>query len=287
MKFSKLFSIMFMSFVFFGCNERSEIKMMDNVGAIQKEVLENSDKNTLVIFDCDDVLITMNDQIFRIKNQEVVKKCLKSLEKTMPEDLIQKTIENYWSISLLQGQRKIIDPKMPEFVRNLQNNKIKTIVLTGVPTAGTLGNIESMATWRVNDLKNFGYDFSTSFKTLQYKKFTELSKTNPPVYDRGILFSCGATKGQILESFLKYAHIKPSKIVFLDDRMSNIKSVQETVERLKIKFVGINYTGQENFKFDRSLSEERVKFQLKMLKEKGKFLSDIQADDEMAKEKRE
>lgn len=95
-------------------------------------------------------------------------------------------------------------------------------------------------------------------------------------FNHGVVFvEIGVDKGTAFKEFLTLAEKTPKKILFIDDRMKNLKSIGGMCEKEKIDFVGFRYAGAddlvENFKpiigdiqlyclraFDKVLSDEKA-----------------------------
>jgi hypothetical protein len=84
-------------------------------------------------------------------------------------------------------------------------------------------------------------------------------------------------KGEVLKAFLDYAELSPKKIIFVDDKEKNLKSVEAFAREAKIPFIGFQYTAI----VDRSkslLNEKRAQLQFEVLEKEHKWLSDEEAD---------
>lgn len=132
------------------------------------------------------------------------------------------------------GDKQIFDNQIPVIVSELQKKNIKTVVLT--------------ATGTPEQLKTLGYHFEKSWtKTKTKEIFINTDKTTDKVSclyrDGVILGNLNISKRPCLEAFLKYAKIKPSKIIFVDDRKKNIYDIEELCKSEGIKYVGFIYLG--------------------------------------------
>jgi hypothetical protein len=70
-----------------------------------------------------------------------------------------------------------------------------------------------------------------------------LPLANPCCYNRGILFCGDNDKGKCLHHFFKITDHYPEKIIFVDDKINNLLSVEKIAEFNHIDFVGIRYSG--------------------------------------------
>lgn len=62
------------------------------------------------------------------------------------------------------------------------------------------------------------------------------------LFSQGILFTGGTDKGTILNLFLQKIKYFPSKIIFIDDSLKNVQSVQSFAQNNDLAFVGLHYT---------------------------------------------
>jgi len=203
--------------------------------------LQSVDKDTLVIFDVNNVLMNWNDQILKSKNANTAKELSKSLK----ERITNKTLRNeIISILFLESKTSPIDREMVSLVSNLQNNNIKVLVLTSWST-GSFGLIPKAEDLRLTQLTEHGYNFKKSWPHLQTKNLRSLLEDphkSEPIYKDGVVFVDGNSKGKTLEAFLQYANFKPKKIIFIDDKSEYLDSVNEFSQKHHFEFMGIEYT---------------------------------------------
>ena len=83
-------------------------------------------------------------------------------------------------------------------------------------------------------------------------------------------------KGEVLRAFLEYARISPEKVIFVDDREENVKSLEEVCQERGIEFLGFHYTEVEN-RFFASFDGKRIRYQFDVLEKSGRWLSDQEA----------
>jgi Protein of unknown function (DUF2608) len=70
-----------------------------------------------------------------------------------------------------------------------------------------------------------------------------LDPANPPTnYAHGIIFSNFQPKGPVLVQVLKELNFRPKKIVMVEDLPEFIKSVDQSLAKEKIPFVGFRYS---------------------------------------------
>ena len=183
-----------------------------------------------------------------------------------------------YSLMLTQAQIEPVDKKMILLINKIQKNGIKVLALTHCYTK-PFGKISSIEDWRIQDLKNLGYYFDKSWHQLKKAELKQVLSKNSkkfPVFQQGIVFTNGHSKGDALKAFLNYATLKPKKILFIDDKIAFLESVETFAHSQSIEFLGIEYTAVKDSIVP--LNKERAKLQLNVLKTKHKWLSDQEAD---------
>jgi hypothetical protein len=66
---------------------------------------------------------------------------------------------------------------------------------------------------------------------------------HPCFYKDGILFAGNNDKGEALHCFFEMMNYHPEAVIFIDDKLKYLLSVQKSLEKYQIPFVGIRYSG--------------------------------------------
>ncbi len=140
-----------------------------------------------------------------------------------------------------------------------------------MPT-GACGIIPSLEDWRIDHLKKHNIDFSRAFAV----NF-ELGDHNDKraLFKSGVLCADKQDKGPVLLAFLEKIRYKPSRIIFIDNKLEYLKSVEEALQETKIEFTGFHYTAVE----DRPciVDEKLAEFQLLHLIQTDRWLTHQEA----------
>jgi hypothetical protein len=89
-----------------------------------------------------------------------------------------------------------------------------------------------------------------------------------------MLFADGADKGQVLKAFLsKIPQYKFKKVIFIDDKVKNLKSVEKVCKETGTQFIGVEYSYYK-FKKHPIFDPERAKKQYKTLVLEKRWISD-------------
>lgn len=84
----------------------------------------------------------------------------------------------------------------------------------------------------------------------------------PALYSHGIIFAGNNDKGTLLLHMLNFFAVKPKKIIFVDDKMKNIISVEDALKKKNIAFTGIRYArlDSEVARFNADKAEQELYF---------------------------
>ncbi|MDR2776843.1 MAG: DUF2608 domain-containing protein [Puniceicoccales bacterium] len=257
-------------------NTDKMITVIDTLDDIEKR-LKVADGNTLVVFDCDEVLTTLSEQVWQARNHDFfVKWCADNIANFSEEALY----EIATSI-LVSSKNLLVNQRMPELVESLRKRNIKSVVLTALSTQPVSSIMDPMA-WRISTLESFGYNFKMFWPSLADKHFKEFGEEYPPAYGSGVICCGSIPKSRCLMAFLAYANITPDKIIFIDDKIENLEDVRERCGLAKIEFLGIRYTEAHKLVSIAPFCANKIRYQLTTLKEKSIWIPDSDLEESLA-----
>jgi hypothetical protein len=218
---------------------KANITQGETLEAFQK-MTENATPQSLVIFDINDTVLVTDEELFQSSHKYQRLALQYELEEIYSKDLL----EQFWNFVRLKSSRRLIDSTVVELVLSLQNRNTKVIALT-TAGMGPLNEGLSLEDWKLNILEGFRINFSKSFPEDPCLRFDYLLTKHPKRYagfKKGIVFTCGLSKGLVLSLVLKKLNYKPDAIFFIDDKLKNLLSVEEVCKKLNIPFRGYHYT---------------------------------------------
>jgi hypothetical protein len=229
---------------------------------------QDVDETTLIAFDVDQTLIVARDALFYDPDAEEF-----LFDFVKKHKAGGKNITAFGSIVYTSLNPRLLDPSVPQFIHTLKSKKPKVLALTAMNT-GSYGEIPSLQELRFYQLLELGIRFDDSSFTNFYE-FPEYGSLNDmPLFHRGVLFSAGTPKGQVLLAFLKKADFKPNKVIFVDDKKSWVEEMENSLNAQGIDNLCIHLRQIEKFgKFDPAVAE----YQLNTLIREKKWLSDEEA----------
>lgn len=200
--------------------------------------LPDVDKNTLVLFDVDDTLITspaLNPNYFTW--------WFKALFILRYPSHITLNWENAYSLLWATVPFTLTDPSVIDAIKTFQEKHATVLALTSMES-GSYGLIESMPVWRYTMLKHMGIEFSQQFADHVFDNFPPYRSNYPTLY-KGILCANQQNKGAVLQAFLTYAKLKPSRIIAFDDSLAALQSIGKICETAAISCTLIQYRHPE------------------------------------------
>ncbi len=215
------FLFLFLLFAFPLCGKIVEIAHFD-------ELKEYVASDTFIILDIDNTLLTPiqevgTDQWFCHRRDWYE---LQGSSATEASELALAEWEAVQNIT----QVKAVEAQTPEIVRYLQNH----FTVIGLSTRGL-----ALATRTVYQLKSIGMDLSLSAPT---KEDVPLLIPQAILFRKGILFTSGTHKGKALLKLFEKFNYYPKRIVFINDKATNLREIEVACEEQKIPFIGLRYS---------------------------------------------
>lgn len=239
----------------------------EDVAVVENHV-KDLDENSLVIFDCDNVLTTVKVGAFNVQNKDF-------LENYLRDELLSKD-EFYDKIRLIliNENTYIVNQRMVDLVTNLSKRNIHHMVATSY-SMRPLKDVPDPMQWRINNLHTMGYFFEKSWPNQKDDMvLNDFGTNHNPTFRSGILFCDIFSKGDCIRSFLEYLGWTPKKIVFVDDVLKNILSVGEFCSENRIEYVGIEYLESQRISSHIPFSDNLGKYQMNYLMDKSIWLND-------------
>lgn len=191
-------------------------------------IIQYVDEDTLVLLDIDDTLLipvqTLGTDVWFCHRLKEHKKTLSSME------ALDKSIAEWEGIRQLT-KVKIVEEGTEKIISELQS---KNIPVMGLTTQGL-----ALATCTVHQLKTLDIDLS---RTAPSKEDHYFINKHGNLYREGILFTSGTPKGPSLLKLFESMQYFPKRIVFINDKATHLKDVEEAVEAKGYEFIGLRYT---------------------------------------------
>lgn len=243
-----------------------------NLDIIEKHI-ENLDENALVVFDVDFTLIVPNDRILAPCGEEYLVGFMKKARSMGHKG------EESESRVMLKMEVSLVEDRILSLLEKLKQKNIKVITLTAMST-GQYGVVANAEQWRIEQLASLGIHLDWAFPEIDSLTLEGFDgKSTAPVFKQGVLASARHPKGKVLNAFLKKIQYVPSKVLFIDDRMVFIDSVESEMEKENIKHTSFFYTAATDTSLQ--LDKELADFQLSYLMHHEEWLNDEEAKSKM------
>ncbi|MBO7641644.1 MAG: DUF2608 domain-containing protein [Alphaproteobacteria bacterium] len=239
----------------------------DDVSVIKNET-KNTDEDSLVIFDCDNVLTTVKVGTFKAQNQNFLKNYLH--EKSVSKDKFYDKIR----LVLINENTYIVNQYMVDLVANLSKRNIRHMVATSY-SVRPLKDVPDPMQWRIDNLHEMGYFFEKSWPDQKEDiVLNDFGTDHNPIFRDGILFCDIFSKSDCIRSFFEHIGWTPKKIIFIDDVLRNLSCVGELCDENKIEYTGIEYIESQRINSHIPFSYNLGKFQMDHLINESIWLKD-------------
>jgi hypothetical protein len=192
--------------------------------------LPSIDSTSLILVDIDDTVITPVSNLFRHNSEH----------KNIIDKIKEAKNQNYKeTVSIWRLNRKVmlVEEQWKEFISYHFN---QTYALTKMDI-GKFGQIDSVENWRYMELKNLGISFQENFNDTDNFLISKNDSPEQGSFDRGIFYTGKLSKGDILCEIHKINPI--TKLIFIDDKISNINDITDTCKQLNISCDAYFYEG--------------------------------------------
>lgn len=204
--------------------------------AIIKEYIQPEDMHskTLVIFDIDNTLAEPLDELgsdqwfYAVLNQYIS-------AGYSEDEALELILPVYFKIAETIKLHPVQEIT-PDIVKKIQTADVTELALTS-------RSLE-LVPRTVEQLTQIGIDFSHN--PIFGEPELGLSLEEPALYSHGIIFAGNNNKGDLLVHFFDLVDYTPTKVICIDDKISNIHDVQQAIIKRGIQFIGIRYNRLDN-----------------------------------------
>nr|WP_223939580.1 DUF2608 domain-containing protein [Candidatus Megaera polyxenophila] len=251
----------------------AEIVQASSVNDIKTYTSQFESKDTLVLFDLDYVLFVPRDRVlrhageennYRSKHFKAIFKDFQGKEIPLGKDKVP--MAEYLISQILSSSKvELVSLDMPNFVNELDSKKMAVVGFTA-NSSGKYGIVQNEAELHLSRLSSLGYHF---------KDNGDLLKGEFPECISRVIFTNKADKGKVLLGFLKQLNKNYKNIIFVDDRLKNLTSVQNILKDHEINYLGIHYTELQDK--NKVLNQDIADKQFQVLSQEYIWLSDDEA----------
>ena len=271
----KLLNFILLSLFCLSANCFGDITPTNDFKVIE-EYVNKADKDTLVIFDVDDVLAMPTDEFafnapVRVELTQKLRECYSKNE-----------LRYLYSCVFERRTTQPVDPNMRDLIKSLEQRNIPAIALTGWWT-GKYGKIAKMENLRFDALKDVDISFINTSPFKEDATFPEFKNENGiPMLISGVILTSLADKGLVLKAALEKFNLHFKRIIFIDDNLKYLKSVEKVCCEINTPFQGIHY-GAASIAPLPILDKEKEELHYKILEKEHIWLLDKELEERIRK----
>lgn len=221
------------------------------------EIRSHITENTAIFFDLDNTLVEPVQHFGSVQWGEHYEKRLLDTGKTLKE--VEAILQPYWNKLLPDLSMRLLDQTAPNIIRELQQKGHLVLGLTARDV------VDAIYTHPLLD--QYGIRFECEYAD------QEISMRYPAIFERGILFTgIHNTKGETLVELLKQINHFPQRVLFVDDKLNHVQSLEGPLAALNIDYIGVRYS-----KADKRVQEFDPQIADLQMQHFPKFISDDEA----------
>ncbi len=232
------------------------------------QVLPLITANTLVIFDLDNTIMEPTQTLG--SDQWGMNEIQRFLKAGLPEREAKDQGVGRFAQVQMRTSVQAVEAMTPKLIHYLQKNKIQVMGLTARPLSLTLRSAQQ--------LQSLGVDLAATAPVFN----GALVSADPSAYFRGILLvGPHNNKGTVLMNFLRLSQVKADRIVFIDDKLSNVQNVETALNGQKLPHVGLRYGAADTkvASFNAAIGD----IEWKVFTQTGRVIRDQQAQEILRK----
>jgi FMN phosphatase YigB (HAD superfamily) len=231
-----------------------------------EELLAHADSETLVLIDMDD---TLTDSTLTLGSSSW-RHFLRKHFKGQKHPVVQIDTHDYYAyLAAKHVPVKTVEETTLKVVQTLQGKKIPTLCLTGRGKnrwySSSIDHIDDLTK---KQLLSVNIDFRQSSVPVN------LNEQDIPFYSDGILFSAGKRKGELLKELFTQLNYSPKKVVMIDDKEEELRSIEQALQEMGIPFLGLWYRYIEK---NQQFNPQIANIQLEKMLQQQHLLSDEEA----------
>lgn len=205
---------------------QSDAKIVEIMNMSQ--ILQSITRDTLVVFDLDNTIMEPTQTLG--SDQWGTNQIARFVAKGLSEyDAKNQGVGQFAQVQL-KTNVQVVETITPKLIQHLQKNNVQVIGLTARPLNLTMRSAQQ--------LQSLGVNLATTAPAL-----TQIFSTrHPSAYFQGILVvGPHNNKGEVLMGFMNASQVKASRIIFVDDKLSNVKNVNDALEKQNRPHVEFRY----------------------------------------------
>lgn len=188
-------------------------------------------KDSLVIFDIDNTLIRQDSEIGTHQwgddmRETAIKNGLSKDKASSYQHKLFASVQPYLSVVP-------VEERIRSILKFLDQHKTPHFALTARPSSLRERTLQQLGILRHNFAKSF-----------PAQKDPALLK---PFLQEGVIFSGDTPKGELLDLILQNSKSQPKRIIFIDDKLYNLESIEKSMADNDLELISYRYGGADDY----------------------------------------
>jgi hypothetical protein len=160
-----------------------------------------------------------------------------------------------WEMVRHVTSMSLVEPIAASIIQDMQDK--------GLPVMGLTTQSLTLMGRTAGHLEENGVCFekATPFEDHIYFTQDRKGKTSGVIHYKGILFTSGTHKGDSFFTLCEKGEYKPKHIIFINDKETHLKEIEESAEKRGIEFVGLRYAYSDAIKANFKMEVAEAQFE--------------------------
>lgn len=208
------------------------------------EISQYMKPHTLIVLDIDDTLLipvqTLGSDVWFLHRLRLYQS-----NGLTPHLALDKALAEWEAVRHLTAV-KIVEEGSEKIISDLQK---QNYCIMGLTTQGL-----ALATRTIHQLLSLNIDLT---RTAPSKEDRYFMNGEGVLYRKGALFTAGSPKGKALFTFLDLIDFHPAQVVFINDKATHLKDVEDEAVARDVPFIGLRYTYSDDRvkNFDKEIAD--------------------------------
>jgi len=194
------------------------------------EIASYATPETLVITDIDDTILVPPQMLG--SDEWFAHRMKKHREGGLPShSALERTVSEAQAVREI-SEMKLVESGTDKIIQSLQK---KGLCVMGLTVQGS-----AVSRRTNNQLKFNNIDLTVNSLSKEDQYFPLGGQTM--LYRNNILFTTGVSKGEALFTLLDKIKVMPKRIIFIDDKTSNVEEVEKWAKKRNVQYIGLRYS---------------------------------------------
>ncbi|MBS0627863.1 MAG: DUF2608 domain-containing protein [Verrucomicrobia bacterium] len=218
-----------------------------------EEILNHITDDSIILCDIDDTILIPEQMVG--SDEWFCALYQKHKEEGLTSEVAFKISLAKWEMVRHVTSMSLVQPTTAFVIQDIQDRGVLVMGLTTQSLTlmeRTPGHLEE---------EGVSFEKTTPFEDHIYFTQVKKGKTSGVIHYKGILFTSGTHKGESFFTLCEKGGYTPKRIIFINDKETHLKEIEESAEKRGIEFVGLRYGYSDAIKANFKMEVAEAQFE--------------------------